>query len=390
MKEKDRDIFLYYLFSFFLGLYIATGTTVLFERVLHFSYTQIFVLGAVYMLMFTIFEVPSGAFADLVGRKKTVALGCLLLIAGTISYGISNTFWQLFAGSFFWAAGFSCISGANQALLYDRLNDEALYTKVLGRSVFVGLIGTVAAGIIGPQLFEINFRYPYLFSAIPFAISGIAILFFTEAKQPRHQFSIKQHMQKMLGGARTAFHNKYIRWSMGVLALVFATTYTMGNAYQPYLQNIGYAVGMFSFLLPAMFLFQGAGGFVSGKSYSWLGENKTFWSVLILFAASIALLGIFPFKLAIMFLFAYQLLLGLVGPILSTYANRHIASHERATVLSVQSMVSTIAAAIPLFMFGFFSDRFGLNSVVVAFGVFLLAGVMILMVFKPKTIKEGF
>src|SRR3989344_9619325 len=106
-----KDIIFYYLFSCLLGFYSANGTTVLFERVLGFSYSRIFILAAVYMLMFILFEIPSGAFADLLGRKKSIALGCLLLTLGAITSGLSNNFWQLFLSFFLWAAGFSCISG---------------------------------------------------------------------------------------------------------------------------------------------------------------------------------------------------------------------------------------------------------------------------------------
>src|SRR3989344_728623 len=147
-QEMKRDIFIYYIFSFFLGTYIANGTTVLFERVLEFSYSQIFTLGAVYMLMFILFEVPSGAFADLVGRKRSVALGCLLLVLGALATGMSTNFAQVTASFLLWAAGFSCISGAGEALLYDRLNDEKRYGKVLGTSMLLGLFGTILAGII--------------------------------------------------------------------------------------------------------------------------------------------------------------------------------------------------------------------------------------------------
>jgi hypothetical protein len=52
---RRRNILLYYAFSFLVGFYIATGTTVLFERQLGLSFAQIFTLDAIYMLMFILF-----------------------------------------------------------------------------------------------------------------------------------------------------------------------------------------------------------------------------------------------------------------------------------------------------------------------------------------------
>jgi len=44
-----RNTIAYYAFNFLFGLYLATGTTVLFERELGFSFSQIFTLDAIYM-----------------------------------------------------------------------------------------------------------------------------------------------------------------------------------------------------------------------------------------------------------------------------------------------------------------------------------------------------
>lgn len=384
MSETKRDIIIYYAFNFLLGFYIANGTTVLFERVLNFSYSQIFTLGAVYMLMFTLFEVPSGAFADLVGRKKSIAAGCFFLALGAIATGLSHNFPQVFASFFLWALGFSCISGASEALLYDRLNDESAYSRVLGRSMLFGLFGTILAGVVGPYLFNVNFRYPYLASAVPFLLAGMAVLFIKESGAAGN-FSLGSHWTQIVKGTKTAFHNKFIIWAMLVLALTFAVMYTMSNAYQPYLQGIGFPVAMFSFILPVMFLFEGLGGFSSGNLYKWLGENKLFWLTLFLLGLSVGFLGYFPVKMILVSLLVYTFVQGVARPMISVYSNRYISSEQRATVISVQSMFSTIAAALPLFLFGFLSDKFGINNLLLILGAIVLVSGILLMVFKPKT-----
>ncbi len=383
MREIKRDITIYYIFSFLLGMYIANGTTVLFARVLEFSYSQIFTLGAIYMLMFTLFEVPSGAFADLVGRKKSIALGCMVLTIAAIATGVSSTYPQVFASFFIWALGFSCISGATEALLYDRIADEKTYGQVLGKSLLLGLCGTIFAGVVGPYLFDINFRYPYLASAIPFFLAGIAILFFYEPAKT-YVYSFKNHLSQMKDAARTAATNKFIRWATCVMALTFAVSYTMSNAYQPYLQNIGFAVGVFSIILPIMFLFEGLGGFSSAKFYTKHGENKLFVMILMFLGASIGAMGLFPAKGALVLVFLYTFLQGVGRPLVSIYSNRYIESSQRATVVSVQSMISTIAAALPLFLFGFLTDKFGLNYLFMLLGALILVIGTVLLLVKPK------
>jgi MFS family permease len=279
--------------------------------------------------------------------------------------------------------GFSCISGANEALLYDRLNNEDLYGQVLGKSYLFSLVGTTLAGILGPYLFSQYFRFPYLFSTIPFFLAGLIILFFYES-EVKGKFTIRHHLRQMRDASKVTYGNRFIRWAGFVLALVFAVSYTMSNAFQPYLQNIGFNVKTFSIILPAMFLFQGLGGFVSRKFYNYLGENKLFVLSLLLLALSIGLMGIFAVKITVLALFAYTFIQGVAAPLVSTYSNRYIASHQRATVLSVQSMGSTVAAALPLFLFGFLTDKFGLNKLLITLGIIILLASITLISTKPK------
>ena len=381
--EIKKDIIIYYIFCFCLGFYIANGTTVLFELALNFSFQQVFIVAAFYMLMFILFEVPSGAFADLVGRKKSVVMGCLILTTGALASGFSNSFWQLFSSFFLWALGFSFISGASEALLYDRLRDEKVYTRVLGRSRFVSLSATALAGVVGPMLFAANFRYPYLFSAIPFFAGGLALLFFQE-EHPRGSFTIREHFDQMKSGARFAFQNRFVLWAMGVLALTFAVWYNLSNSYQPFLQDIGFTIKAFSFILPAIFVCEALGHFFADKILRRFGENFVFAFGLLAFALSVVVAGFFGIKLSLIFLLIYSFLLGVLQTTTSTYANRHIDSSRRATVMSVQSMAATFCAALSLFLFGFLTDRIGIFNLFILLGSLAAVITISLLIFKPR------
>src|SRR5277367_2694586 len=111
---NKKNLIIFYFYSFFSGFYIANGTTVLFERVLGFSYSRVFTLGAVYMLMFVLFNVPAGALADIIGRKKTLILGSSVLVLASVATGISKNFTEVFFSFFLWSLGFSLITGADE------------------------------------------------------------------------------------------------------------------------------------------------------------------------------------------------------------------------------------------------------------------------------------
>ena len=379
-----KDIIVFYLFNFFIGFYVANGTTVLFARQLGLSYSQVFTLSAVYMLMFILFEIPTGALADLVGRKKCLILGCFTLALATIASGLSTNFLQLFLSFFVWALGFSLISGASEALLYDYLGDESAFHNAYGRAQSFFLVGTALAGVLGPYLYTLDFRYPYLFSAAPFLAAGLAIWFFQERSRPAHKFSLGSHWVQIKTGTRLAFANKYVLWSMAVLSLCFAVAYSFSNSYQPYLVEIGFEVKYFSLILPVMFTVEALGGALSGKINLWLRENRMFWTLLLGIGVNLFILGIWGVKTSLFFLFLYTFSQGMLNPLISVYANRHIDSAHRATVVSVQSMIGTAAAAGLLFSFGFLTDRIGVVKLAAFMGVLAVVAALLLMVFKPR------
>ncbi len=381
---NKKNLIIFYLYSFFGGFYIANGTTVLFERVLGFSYSRVFTLGAVYMLMFVIFNVPAGALADIIGRKKTLISGSLVLVLASLATGISRNFIQVLLSFFLWSLGFSLITGADEAMLYDSLNNENAYSKSWGRASFYSLLGLALAGILGPLLFSKNFRFPYLFSAVPFFLSALCLLFFSE-NSPKSSLTLTHHLSQTYQGIKIAFSNKYVLWAIGVLALVFGSMYTFTNSYQPYLRQIGFSIKAFSVILPLMFILQAAGGPLAGKIYSKNSENKIFIAGLLAIALSFAILGFFNSKFNLAVLLAYSLVQGVIQPVISTYTNRFVETKFRATVVSAQSMVATVAAALLLFLFGFLSGPLGLDNLLMLLGVLVLVFGAMLLVFKPAT-----
>ncbi len=381
---QRRNIRLYYAFSFFVGLYIATGTTVLFERRLGLSFAQIFTLDAIYMLMFILFEIPSGALADIIGRKKAILAGLVTLTLAALVTGNAQNFLHLFLSFFIWALGFSLISGSSDALLYDSLRSEKLYHRTSGRALFFSTIGLAFAGVTGPLLFAQHFRLPYFFSALPFAAALIIMLFYREPAAARERsFSLRNHLRQIRQGAEKAFGNRFILWSTGALALVFTVSYTFASSYQPYLTEIGFDVTQFAFILPLLFVTEALGGAWSERITSRLGETAAFWGSFVLIGASLLSLGLLASRSVLPVMLVYGFLQGFARPLVSTYANRYIESEHRATIISVQVMASTVASAIVLFLFGLITDRIGVIALAAVIGAAVLAAGVPLLLLKP-------
>jgi MFS family permease len=386
IAEQRRNVALYYAYSFLEGFYIATGTTVLFERQLGLSFSQIFTLDAIYMLMFILFEIPSGALADQVGRKKTLLAGLAILVFAAFATGSAQNFMHLFLSFFIWAMGFSLISGASEALIYDNLKNEKRFHQVSGRALSFSVAGLALAGIVGPLLFSMYFRLPYFASALPFVAAFLAMLFYREAAvaNGRGRFSMREHVLRIRDGTKTAIMNRFILWSTAVLALVFAVSYTFTSLYQPYLVQVGFTVTQFAYILPLMFIAEALGGAWSEQITSRLGERVTFWTNILLLGASLLIMGFMASKFVVPLLVVYGFLQGVMRPLVSTYTNRQIQATHRATIISVQMMMSTLVASGLLFIFGFLTDRFGVVVLTAVIGVIVVLAGIPLMMLRPK------
>jgi predicted MFS family arabinose efflux permease len=146
----------------------------------------------------------------------------------------------------------------------------------------------------------------------------------------------------------------------------------MAGAFQPYLQQVGFSVATFSLVLPAMALAEGIGDLASPRTFKRMGEGRFVWLVVLVTGGAVAFMGLVPNRISFAALLLFMFLQGLGKPFISVYSNRHIASRERATVLSVQAMIATAAASAPLFLFGIASDRVGVELSLTVLGIGLL------------------
>ncbi|MFE5818686.1 MFS transporter [Streptomyces sp. NPDC056479] len=120
------------------------------------SLWQISSLFALWSITAVVLEVPSGAWADTVSRRRLLWIGPLLTAVGFALWVVVPSYWAFAAGFVLWGAGGALGSGALEALVYDeldRLGAADRYAGVMGRSRAARLLGTVSSiGLAAPVL----------------------------------------------------------------------------------------------------------------------------------------------------------------------------------------------------------------------------------------------
>ena len=71
----------------------------------------------------TLGEIPTGAIADLLGKKKTLLISFLLMALGLFGIGLTPDFLFLAVWVFIAGVGASFYSGTLEALVYDSLKE---------------------------------------------------------------------------------------------------------------------------------------------------------------------------------------------------------------------------------------------------------------------------
>ena len=206
-----------------------------------FSLTQVAALEAPYLLALVIFEVPTGAFADRFGRRRSIVAGSAIYAASILLFGLAGSFPLLLADYLAWALAQALINGADHALLYESLADagrEREFARWTGRLGAAGILAVVGGNLLGAPLAAfVDLRFPILVSA---GLTLGSVLFALRLREPPgHQRHGGSFTSALAGGLRLAARRAALRYTVLLLAAVGATTAASVLFRQPFLNRYG-------------------------------------------------------------------------------------------------------------------------------------------------------
>ena len=136
LKNKlKRNIPLDYITAFITNLNMQSSVWVLYLAYCGLSLAEIGIVEGVYHATSIVFEIPSGAVADLLGRKRSMVCSRVCTAISCVAMLFARNFWLFAAGFAIQALGNNLNSGSEEALVYDSmklLGQEEGYLKVCG------------------------------------------------------------------------------------------------------------------------------------------------------------------------------------------------------------------------------------------------------------------
>ena len=140
-------------------------------------------LFSVVSLSNALFEVPTGIFSDLIGRKKTVLFGAVFATLSSIFYAFGGSFWILGIGAVLEGIARSWYSGNNDAFLHDSLNQlkhKERFAELLGKTSAMFQLALMVSAIIGSILASWSFPLIMWLSIVPQALCFFIAFFLKE------------------------------------------------------------------------------------------------------------------------------------------------------------------------------------------------------------------
>lgn len=178
-KMFSWDLLFYYSIEF-LFFTITKGLTP----------TEILIINGLYIIFRTIMYIPAVAICDIIGKRKSIILGNILLILHILVLIIFSGAFSVILSNLIFSIGYSMKEIAESNLLYDSVatrGGDGLYTKLdaKGGSWYYILDGI--ASLTAGYLFVMN-NYLPIFICLGFiVISTILSFFFKEIYEPKER-----------------------------------------------------------------------------------------------------------------------------------------------------------------------------------------------------------
>lgn len=124
---------------FHRGYVLASG--LYFVVYAHLSASQIVFLGTVMSATLVLTDIPTGVWADALGRKWPLVIGHLFLTAGMAMTGVVTAFPLILVTQVLWGVGWAFLTGADVAWVTDELAQPHRIARVLTASARWELAG---------------------------------------------------------------------------------------------------------------------------------------------------------------------------------------------------------------------------------------------------------
>lgn len=344
-----RNIFATYSSDIILGTFFQLPIWIVYQsKFLDFG--QIAFYAGLALIIEVISQLPTGAFADMYGRKYALSLGNLFMALPMflIAYYPQVEIMPLYATM--WGLGRAFCMGTSKPLLYETLakyKEQDQYPKLLSRSIVLFQISGAISIASGGYLYQMAPNLPYIISGITSLIGVATAFLFIEEQSPKTMAVLTKFVDTAKLGFKEIFKNSFLT----KLTILYALSLGIAQAsqqffMQPYMLELGMSDIARSWT--AMSIKVGI-ALLGAKLISTTKVFKNHYFLLII--PLLMTISLIPASFATL-PWAYLVFIGIAfnsgntDLFLSPEINTHLASAVRSTAISLQRMLASTFGAI--------------------------------------------
>ncbi len=319
-----------------------------------------------------VFEFPSGYLADRIGYRKTMILASGVSIVGWSIYSIAWDFASVVVAEMTMGLGLSLVSGTHSALLFESLANRGRqeeFARWFGRSRFFAQIAEGSAALVAGLLFALSVRLPFLLMVLVWIVNFAVACALVE---PRYPGSV---VDRPLAHVRSLV--AFVARGAPRLRALFAVATVFGLAsFVPvwlvalYARDAGVAVSWLGPIWAVANYCVALGSLASDR----LGRRVGLANVLLCCTALIAGgyfgMGSTTLWWGFVFYFAFNLSRGLCAPLIAHAEQEAIPSGDRASLVSLRSLLFRSGFLVLGPLVGASIDRLGQHPVLLGLGLF--------------------
>jgi len=376
------------------------------------TFLQIGTLYAIREISINILEIPTGVFADVLGRKKTMMSSFVGYIISFVIFYASPSFGWLAVAMLFFSFGDAMRTGTHKAIIFDYLKTQGwLHEKVTyyGHTRSWSQIGSAVSSIIAAAIvvFTGNYKMVFLVSTLPYIADLILIWSYPQsldgplktdtnvnkrqnikllAKNTIASFKIKSLWVTILNLSTYQGYFKAMKdYLQPIIVLAISSTLILNN--ENHKNNSAIAIGVIYFFI---YLISSFSSRHSGKVVGWLKtpEKAINYTLIIGLLAGVATGGLISGEnssWAIILFIVIYIIQNIRKPIGTGLVADKVKNEVLATGLSIQSQLDSVFAAIFAIITGFMVDIFGIGKALFFLGLILLIASLFLQL--KTTIK---
>ena len=395
---KSREATSVYYVGSFLDTFAVALTFsiyVIFLLQNHLSLFQASLINAVFMVSCILLEVPTGAFADAIGRKKSMLLSTLFGAAGLFLYPMFHSIISFVIAEFLWAVSSCFASGAFDAWVVDASKKQGFVGKVdfiFANATIFSRVAMILAGLSGAYLATINIVLPFYLGGIVSIITFFYFLFKMDENREIEKSNLKEHALNIrtvaVESVKYAWSHNVIFWLVLAGAVSSFICQPLNMFWAPrFNAMVGNHIWITGWIWAIITLAMLAGSYLVAIL---LKKGKSYTFIMVI---SYLIIGIFVglsaatrlFAVALPAYLVYEMAQGMTNPVYTAYINKYATADKRATIFSFESMTGSLAAALGLAFFGWIATNTSIEISWLISGILTLSLIPIYLIANKKS-----